>query len=85
MDNFVDVNDLAILFDYWLSECYEEYFLSAVGRLSAPVRGEIIQICTDKAIERKRRSIIMDQYMREKRKLSRSSFYQIPLNTHGVV
>lgn len=84
MDNIVDINDLAILSDYWLSDCYEESDVIVVGRLSTDVRGEGL-ICIEEAIERKRRSIIMNKYLREKRKISRSSFYQIPLNTHGVV
>jgi rhodanese-related sulfurtransferase len=60
MDNVVDVNDLAILSDYWLSECYEEYTVSKADRLSTPVRGEDIQICHDDAIEDRRYRIIMN-------------------------
>ncbi|MGB2806257.1 MAG: rhodanese-like domain-containing protein [Sedimentisphaerales bacterium] len=85
MDNIVDINDLSILSDYWLSDCYEEYTVSMIDRLSTPVRGEGLQIYIDEAIERKRRIIMITQYLHDKRKISRSSFYQIPLHTHGVV
>ena len=55
MDNIVDINDLAILSDYWLSDCYEESDVSVVGRLSTDVRGEDL-ICIEEAIEDKRLS-----------------------------
>ena len=60
MDNVVDINDLAILSDYWLSDCYEEYTVSMVDRLSTPVRGEGLQIYIDEAIYNRRRSVLMN-------------------------
>jgi len=85
MDNIVDINDLAILSDYLLSDCYEESDVSVVGRLSTGARGDGLEIYIDEVIERKRCSIIMKPSLHEKRKLSQSSFYQIPLHIHGVV
>jgi rhodanese-related sulfurtransferase len=58
MDNVVDINDLAIFSDYWLSDCYEEYDDSISAILSTPVRGGDLQTCIYPAIEERRRSII---------------------------
>ena len=60
MDNVVDVNDLAILSNYWLSDCYEEYTVSMIDRLSIPVIGEGLQIYIDEAIYNRRRSVLMN-------------------------
>jgi rhodanese-related sulfurtransferase len=53
-DNVVDINDLDILSDYWLSDCYEQYSISMVDRLSTPLRDANLQICFDKAIDDRR-------------------------------
>jgi rhodanese-related sulfurtransferase len=63
MDNIVDINDLAILTDYWLGNCYEEHSFSAVGRLSNPAREVDSNICIDEAIEDKRLSMFIDQFL----------------------
>jgi rhodanese-related sulfurtransferase len=76
MDNIVDINDIAILSDYWLSDCCEESDVSVVGRLSTGVRGDGLDRYIDEAIERKRRSIIMNQYLREKRQVTWTFSYQ---------
>lgn len=55
MDNIVDINDLAIFSDYWLSDCYEEYDGSISAILLIPLRGGYLQICIDQAIEERRR------------------------------
>ena len=60
MDNVVDVNDLSILSDYWLSDCYEEYTVSKADRFSTPVRSEELQIYIDEAICNRRRSVLMN-------------------------
>lgn len=60
MDNIVDINDLSILSDYWLSDCYEEYTVSMVDRLSTPVRDANLQICFNEAIYNRRRSVLMN-------------------------
>lgn len=59
-DNIVDINDLSILSDYWLSDCYEEYTVSMVDRLLSPVRSEGLQIYIDEAIYNRRRSALMN-------------------------
>ena len=53
-DNFVDINDLAILSHYWLSKCYEQYHVSMVDRLSIPSRDANLQICLNEAIDDRR-------------------------------
>jgi hypothetical protein len=70
MDNIVDINDLAILSDYWLSDCYEENVVSLVGRLSTPARGEILQIRNDKTIEDRKRIVLINPSLHEKRYVS---------------
>ncbi len=60
MDNVVDINDLAIISDYWLSDCYEENTLSVVGRLSTSVMSENLQVCIDEAIEDRRRRLFIN-------------------------
>lgn len=62
MDNIVDINDLAILTDYWLGNCYEENSFSAVGKLSNPAREADLNICIDEAIEDKRLSMFINQF-----------------------
>jgi rhodanese-related sulfurtransferase len=64
MDNIVDINDIAILSDYWLSNCYEENSVSVVGRLSTDVRGEGL-ICIEEAIEDKRPSAFFNTNLHE--------------------
>ncbi len=64
MDNIVDINDLAILSDYWLSDCYEESDISVVGRLSTGVRGEGL-ICIEETIEDKRLSAFFNTNLHE--------------------
>ncbi len=53
-DNIVDINDLDILSDYWLSDCYEQYFVSKGDRLSTPSRDSILMICVNEAIDDRR-------------------------------
>lgn len=65
MDNIVDINDLAILSDYWLGNCYEENSVSAVGRLSTQGRGKELQICIKEAIEDKRLSVFFNTNLHE--------------------
>ncbi len=77
MDNVVDVNDLAILSDYWLSDCYEEYTVSMVDRFSTPVRNANLQIYIDEAIYNRRRSVIKNSSLYGKLPLSRRFIQQI--------
>jgi rhodanese-related sulfurtransferase len=63
MDNVVDINDLSILLDYWLGNCYEEHSVSMIDRLSNPVRWTGLNICIDKAIEDKRLSLFINQFL----------------------
>ena len=63
MDNVVDINDLTILTDYWLSNCYEENIVSAVSRFSNPVRAADLNMCIDKGIEDKRLSSFIIQFL----------------------
>lgn len=65
MDNIVDINDIAILSDYWLSDCYEESDVNVVGRLSIGVRGEGLKIYIDEAIEDKRLSAFLNTNLHE--------------------
>jgi rhodanese-related sulfurtransferase len=58
-DNTVDINDLAILSYYWLSECYEQYHVSMVDRLSTPSRDANLQICFN-AIDNRRNFVLVD-------------------------
>ncbi len=67
MDNVVDINDLAILSDYWLSDCYEEYTVSMVDILSTGVRDANLQICVNDAIYNRRRSVLMNPSLYESR------------------
>ena len=54
-DNIVDINDLGILSDYWLSDCYEEYTVSTyLDKLSTPSRDANLQICFNEAIDDRR-------------------------------
>lgn len=53
-DNVVDINDLDILSDYWLSDCYEQYSVSMTDRLSTPSRDANLQICFNDAIDDRR-------------------------------
>jgi len=64
-DNIVDINDLAILTDYWLGNCYEEIILSGFGRLSTQSKNKGLQICVEKAIEDKRLSAFFNTCLRE--------------------
>jgi rhodanese-related sulfurtransferase len=42
-DNVVDINDLAVISDYWLSDCYEEYTVSMyLDRLSTPLNRYVL-------------------------------------------
>jgi rhodanese-related sulfurtransferase len=67
MDNIVDINDLAILSDYWLGNCYEENSVSAVGRLSMQGRDKDLHICTENAIEDKWYSAFFNTGLHESR------------------
>lgn len=53
-DNVVDINDLDIISDYWLSDCYEQYTISMVDRLSATLSDANLQICFIEAIDDRR-------------------------------
>ncbi len=63
MDNIVDINDLAILTDYWLGNCYEEDSVSAAGTLTTRGRDKDLQIRIDEAIEDKRLSMFINQFL----------------------
>lgn len=56
-DNIVDINDLAILSDYWLSDCYEEYNEGISAKLSIPMGIGDLQICIDEAIKERKHII----------------------------
>ncbi|MHC4087577.1 MAG: rhodanese-like domain-containing protein [Planctomycetota bacterium] len=66
-DNIVDINDLAILSDYWLSDCYEEYTVSMVDRLSTLLRDVNLQICVNEAIEDRRYCVLINPNLYESR------------------
>jgi len=53
-DNVVDINDLDILSDYWLSDCYEQYSVSMTDSLSTTLSDANLQICLDEAIDDRR-------------------------------
>ena len=67
MDNIVDINDLAILSNYWLSDCYEQYSVSMVDRLSTPLRDANLQICVNEAIEDRRNGVLINPSLYESR------------------
>lgn len=66
MDNVVDINDLAIISDYWLGNCYEENSVSMIDILSNTSRWSDLNICIDEAIEDKRLSLFINQRLCEK-------------------
>jgi rhodanese-related sulfurtransferase len=66
-DNIVDINDLSILTDYWLGNCYEEASVSAIGKLSTQGRGKVLQICIEEATEVKMLNLLVSPYLRESR------------------
>jgi rhodanese-related sulfurtransferase len=66
-DNIVDINDLAVISDYWLSECYEETNVYVVGKQSTQASDKNLMSYTDEVIEDKRLSLLNNQYPRGSR------------------
>ena len=64
-DNIVDINDLAILTNYWLGNCYEEDSVSMIESLWYPAREADLEICNFDAIEDKRLSALFNTYLYE--------------------
>ena len=55
MDNIVDINDLAIFLDYWLSDCYEEPNTGISALLPNSAGDRHLQTYIDQPIDERRR------------------------------
>lgn len=62
-DNIVDINDLSILSDYWLGNCYEENSVSSANILSMLGRDKGQQVWIENAIEDKRLSMFINRFL----------------------
>lgn len=70
MDNVVDINDLAILTDYWLGNCYEEDSVSMIDRISNSAGEADLHICIDEAINDKRLTAFLNISLKESNKIN---------------